>query len=214
MKSPFLPPGELLKLFREDPTSRSLLLSNIVMIVLALAEGWKLKTVMLIYWGQNIIIGFFNVLKILSAGPGAVLGEFKSRLPRGRIPKKAKFFIAGFFAFHYGFFHFGYWQFLQPLNGVDWNWVGFSLLMFLSHHGYSFHYNYARERERWGFEKLMVFPYLRIIPMHMTIVLGGFFIAVLHNDLADRLVLLFFLLLKTQTDLRMHQVEHASLDNG
>jgi len=204
MKSPFISIGELLRLIKEDPTARSLLVSNVVMILLALIEGWGLKTVMFIYWGQNIIIGFFNFLKILNAGPIRVRGVSSARVPR-----QAQLFIAIFFVVHYGFFHFGYWQFLQPLTEVDWNWVGLSLLLFLSHHGFSFQYNYGREKERWGVEKLMFFPYLRIIPMHMTIIFGGFFLAVLNNELADRIVLLFFLLLKTQIDLRMHQVEHA-----
>jgi len=45
-------------------------------------------------------------------------------------------------------------------------------------------------------------PYARIIPMHLTLVFGGLFIA-------SKFWLVFFLLLKTLTDLIAHVAEHA-----
>lgn len=50
---------------------------------------------------------------------------------------------------------------------------------------------------------VMFFPYLRIIPMHMTILVGSIF----TGGSAGALIL--FLGLKTATDLIMHMIEHA-----
>jgi hypothetical protein len=50
---------------------------------------------------------------------------------------------------------------------------------------------------------LMFMPYLRILPMHLSIILG----AVLGGSTA----VLFFLALKTAADAGMHVIEHALL---
>jgi hypothetical protein len=49
----------------------------------------------------------------------------------------------------------------------------------------------------------MFYPYVRIIPMHIMIVLGSRFLG--DNTLA----LVMFLLLKTAADVAMHIIEHA-----
>lgn len=52
----------------------------------------------------------------------------------------------------------------------------------------------------------MLFPYARIIPMHLTIMFGGVLASVGNFS---HIVLLFFMLLKTIADLAMHSLEHA-----
>jgi hypothetical protein len=52
----------------------------------------------------------------------------------------------------------------------------------------------------------MFFPYGRIIPMHFTIIFGGWFGAESTG------ALLIFLVLKTLADVIMHMAEHA--DSG
>ena len=47
----------------------------------------------------------------------------------------------------------------------------------------------------------MFFPYARIVPMHITIVIGGAF-------LANQAALFMFLALKTIADIAMHVSEH------
>jgi hypothetical protein len=201
---PFIGIHELIEAFRDDASSRSLLLSNLITIFLAVIEHWSLKTVMLIYWGQNIIIGIFNVIRILaSSGISSKDGKLED------IPSAVKFFLAGFFAIHYGGFHYGYFSFLRFSPGPDDLWITVSLLAFFAHHLFSFLYNYKEEREKLDVIRMMFFPYQRIVPMHMTIILGGFFMMLLRNQFADQLVLIFFLILKTNTDVKMHQIEHA-----
>ncbi len=50
---------------------------------------------------------------------------------------------------------------------------------------------------------IMFFPYARVIPMHLTIVIGG------HFTKGSQGALILFLALKTIADLIMHMIEHA-----
>mgnify|MGYP001558939494 CR=1 FL=1 len=203
LAKPFLSISELKTLLRTDASARSLAFSNLFTIVLALIEQWPLKTVMFIYCGQNIIIGFFNIVRILSIKEIVV----KER-PGVEVPSQARYFLAGFFTLHYGLFNFGYFQFVGVPVISDWGWVRISLLAFFVHHLFSFRHNFRKEAFAWDFVRLMVFPYFRIIPMHVIIIFGGFLTLLFQNELTDRLLLIFFLLLKTNVDLKMHQVEH------
>src|SRR3989344_624904 len=49
-----------------DSSTLGLLLSNVIVIVLAVAQKWDISTALWVYWLQSIIIGFFNFLRILS----------------------------------------------------------------------------------------------------------------------------------------------------
>jgi hypothetical protein len=73
---------------------------------------------------------------------------------------------------------------------------------FLANHCFSFRYHLREDLERTrNLGSLMFFPYARILPMHLTIIFGGF--------IAFRFAaVLLFLLLKTLADLAMHAVEH------
>lgn len=48
-----------------DKSTKLLVVSNIVTIVFAIIEGWDLHTLLLIYWFQSVIIGYFNYKRIL-----------------------------------------------------------------------------------------------------------------------------------------------------
>ena len=111
-----------------------------------------------------------------------------------------------FFAFHYGFFHLGYLIFLFAEQGFEGNWIVFwiCVLVFYLNHNYSYAHNREHDQSRKpNIGVIMFFPYLRIIPMHLTIVIGGT-IAPASNG-----VLLMFLGLKTLADVAMHKIEHA-----
>ncbi|MFB3919718.1 hypothetical protein BU251_06975 [Candidatus Velamenicoccus archaeovorus] len=207
MARPFLGWGELAALMRADATARSLAFSNLVTLVLALAQHWPLKTIMFIYCGQNVIIGFFNVIRILG-----IRRMDTPRQPDAEVPRAVTYFLAGFFTFHYGFFNFGYFEFIGRPAVSEWGWIWLSLGAFFVHHLFSFRQHSRKKIDGVGIGRLMFFPYLRIVPMHLTIIFGGFFMLLFHNGLAEKAVLIFFLLLKTNADLNMHKVEHAAED--
>lgn len=204
-KSPVIGIRELFDLLKQDPTARSLALSNLLTLVLAIVEDWPLKTLMYIYCWQNVIIGFFNCFRLLKFGEFIVAPRL-----RAPVPSWVKFFLPAFFAVHYGLFQFGYFQFIGRINRLDMSWVWLSIALFFGHHFFSFMKHSRREIEGKDIMSLMIFPYFRIVPMHLTIIFGGFVMMLFKgNFMVDRCVLAFFLLLKTDVDLKMHQVEHS-----
>ncbi len=117
-------------------------------------------------------------------------------------------FLPVFFAVHYGLFHFVYFSFLRhSLKDLDAKPIVFAAAIFFLNHLFSFFYNYKKDDAR-DIVKLMALPYSRIIPMHMTIIFGGFLMAVIKQDFAQTIVLIFFLMLKTYIDVKMHLSEH------
>lgn len=219
--TPFAP-RELLHLVLADPSSWTLIASNLVALGLAWQENAGLATLLAVYWFQSVIIGFFNAFKMLLAEGSefkAVLGD--SVLGKG-IQWIGRLFFTGFFAFHYGLFHFVYAAFLG-LEGLlapagNSEWLGFPGLfgppnlevvlpaaaLFFSNHGYSFIHNRGTDKLK-SPAQLMAAPYARIIPMHLTLIFG----ALLYVLGGPLLALGLFGLLKTAADVTMHVQEHA-----
>ncbi|NNG13274.1 MAG: hypothetical protein HKM88_08510, partial [Halobacteria archaeon] len=115
---------------------------------------------------------------------------------------------AFFFAVHYGGFHLAYLVFLFAENSIASSvasaGVAACILIFFFNHRYSYYYNRERDATRTpniGF--IMFFPYVRIIPMHIMILMGSHF----AGDSTARLVM--FLVLKTLADVAMHVIEHS-----
>jgi len=191
-----------------------LLGSNAVTVVLAVTQNWNLLPLMWVYWFQSIVIGFFNFLRIRHLSEFSTEGLAINGHPVEPTPE-TKNRIARFFLLHYGMFHLVYFIFLlvfsltgmfstadeDVLNTADLKYILPLALLFLGNHLFSYFYNRPRDIGRQNIGMLMFYPYARIIPMHLTIILGFF--------LGNRL--LFFLLLKTLADAIMHVVEHRVL---
>ena len=181
-----------------------LLAVNVAALGVAQWQRWPLTQLMLLYWGQSIAIGVSYVLRILSLDKFSTEGFTINHRPVEPTPE-TKRQVAGFFAFHFGFFHAVYFVFLLAAPRTQarldaWFWL--CILGFALNHFWSYRYN--REVDRQGTPNigtLMFTPYARIVPMHITIVTGGF----LGKSL------LLFGALKILADLVMHLVEHAQL---
>ena len=189
-----------------------LLLSNLVTIVIAVYQGWAAKEVMLIYWSQSVIIGIFNVRRMLALQNFSTDGVKMNNRSVDPTPG-TKRGMAFFFALHYGFFHAVYLVFLLVGNHgeTSMNTVAFAacILAFVINHGYSYRANLESDLARNpNIGTIMFFPYARIIPMHLTIIFGGFMSG------ASTFALVLFLLLKTVADVIMHVVEHSTLRKG
>jgi hypothetical protein len=190
-----------------DRSVVALLGSNLFTIVLALVQQWDVGELMWIYWGQSVVIGYFNVHRILDLGQFSTEGFRINGKPVEPTPKTQRE-TALFFAMHYGFFHFGYLVFLFAETDVGGRlpWIGIAvcILAFYLNHRYSYHYNRDLEQDRVpNIGSIMFYPYVRIIPMHLMIVSGSQFMG------DSRVALLIFLLLKTAADVAMHVIEHA-----
>jgi len=194
-----------------------LLLVNGIALVLAVMQNWNVLILMWIYWFQSIVIGFFSFRRIRQLGEFSTAGltiNYDAVEPT----EETKNFIAFFFLKHYGSFHLVYFGFLlissrygmlgdadgSALSSADLIYIIPTSLLFLGNHVYSYLYNKPRDAGRQNIGALMCYPYARIVPMHLTICLGGF----LGGGL------LLFLLLKTLADAIMHVVEHRVLLRG
>jgi len=194
---------------KRDPSAVLLVLTNLFVIALAAAERWDLGAVMLIYWFQNVIIGIFNVIKMLTLkDPGGGLVPVSPGAARS-----AKAFMAVFFTLHYGMFQFGYFSFLRgEFKTADARLLFIATAAFFINHLVSFLVNFRADSADQNIARLMVFPYARIIPMHVTIIAGGFIsLAFRGSPSAEIWILVFFLVMKAAADVRMHLAEHNPL---
>ncbi len=195
----------------EDLSLWGLILSNLFSILMALVQGWDLYEVMWIFWAQSVVIGAINFYRILS------LKEFSTenfKMNDRSVPETpaAKKQVAFFFLLHYGFFHFGYLMFIwqeMPLSEANVPKLFFLLLCatgFMSAHGISLMHNIGRDfkQRKPNIGTLMFYPYLRIVPMHFTIIFGSAMI----GEGSGNMALLLFMVLKTAADAIMHVIEH------
>ncbi len=197
-----------------DYSGKSILLSNAFAILLAVFQGWPLYPLLVVYWCQSVIIGGFNVARILKLQRFSTEGFTSNGQP---VPEdeKGKRSTAWFFAMHFGFFHLAYLVFLgggavafvKTLGGeksltFELLWILFAVVGFLISHWFSYRNNVEADLERRpNIGLMMMLPYLRIIPMHLTILIGGAFSS-------GGWLMIVFMVLKTGADYGMHIAEH------
>lgn len=187
-------------------TLTSLLLANLLTIAIAVIFRWDLIQVMWIYWGQSLIIGFFNWRRMRALKTFSTEGLRMNN--RAVDPtRKTQNQISHFFVLHYGGFHLVYMIFIgKETQQVDVLYILAALvcvLAFYFNHRLSFQQTLQADQQRVPNIGTMMFSvYPRIIPMHLLIVFGG---AVGGGSM---LSLLAFLALKTGADVVMHLIMH------
>ena len=189
-----------------DHALYGILAGNGMTLAAALTQHWSATPILWVYWCQSVIIGVVNVIRMLS------LREFSTAglMVNGRQVEETaagKRAVAGFFALHYGFFHFVYLMFLMNRSaredgpGPGQIAVLVNVAVFAIAHAYPLVVargsDFTQRRPNLG--TLMFYPYLRILPMHLTIILGA---ALPFGALP------LFVGLKSAADLGMHLVEH------
>ncbi len=195
------------------PSALVLIGANLVPLVGVLAFQWTVFSVLLLYWCENVVIGGFNVLRMLVATPRNVAAD------------AGKLFLIPFFTFHYGMFAFVHGVFVLALFGPGGNaspnparfleavraaGVGYGVLAIVLSHGFSFVHNYLAggEYRRASLQQLMFQPYARVIVLHVTILVGGFAAKAVG---APTVALVILIVLKTSLDLRAHVAERSKL---
>jgi len=188
-----------------DSSTLGLLLSNVIVIVLAVAQKWDISTALWVYWPDFIIIGFFNFLRILSLKHFST-ENFEINHQPASPTTSTKLFTAFFFLFHYGFFHFIYAIFLSEfIPPTNLRFAASDVLLggaiFFANHFYSFLHNRINDQKLVpNIGSVLFAPYKRIIPMHLTLIVGALF----H----DQIKLILFLGIKTVVDLVSHTAKH------
>jgi len=190
-----------------DGSVWSLIAANVLTLAVAFHQDWTVLSLMTVYWLQSVIIGMFNVMRILNLDRFTTENLTINDRP---VPPTvgAKIEIAGFFGAHYGLFHLVYMVFLaSEFEGETMFSTSLKLCAaaFFVNHFWSYRYN--RNIDRQGTPNigtLMFTPYMRVIPMHVMIIVGGFRTESIFG-------LMLFGVLKTVADVGMHLVEHAQL---
>jgi len=208
-----------------------LIAANVLPVFGVLYFKWDAFAIVLLYWAENLVIGFYNILKMALA---------KVAHP---IEHLGKLFLIPFFVVHFGGFAavhglfilllFGKGQslssgggqhpwpcfliFVQLLIGVIWqvcstipaNMKIAIAALFVSH-GISFINNYILKREFASAKPkdLMGQSYSRVVVMHVAIIAGAFLSAALHSPAG---ILLALIALKTILDVKLHLREHRVL---
>ena len=190
------------------PAALALVIANLVPVAGAVFLGWRLSDVMVLYWAESAVVGFWNLARILVIGRW--LGLFAGLFFLGH--------FGGFMAVH---FLFIYTIFIEGVGaggatgGGDLADVGRMFLrlwpallaLFISH-GLSFWLNFLGRGEYRGktVNRQMSEPYRRIVFMHLVLIFGGGLALVLGDTTP---VLLLVIGLKVVFDVRAHRKEHA-----
>lgn len=201
---------------------------------------WNPYMILLIYWGESLIIGIFNILKMLISGV----------IENGRFSPSGSAEAAGlslFFTFHYGMFMFVHgifiivFMFMSLTQSITTSGINNSpeisfileglfpeintvtdfleseyaavAALFISHL-VSFYLYFIKTGE-YNYTQAstyMMRPYKRIIIMHMTIIFGAF--ALFISGFKSAVFIIIWIGLKILSDLKIHITEVKKLTTG
>jgi hypothetical protein len=206
----------------------ALILANVVPLVGVTFFDWDATAIVLLYWAENLVIGFYNILKI------AIV---KVSIPSLHL---VKLLAIPFFCLHFGGFCGGHGLFLLTIFKFggggeslfpEQTWPGHLVFLqmlisavttfwrerlpgmeelifslFISH-GISFVQNYLKKKEYTflTIRELMVMPYNRIAVLQVAVVAGGMLTMMLDSPAAMLYILIFF---KICVDVYLHMKEH------
>jgi hypothetical protein len=186
-----------------SPSALSLLGVNLGVIVFAVRDEWSLATILATYLLQSVIIGIFQAIKMSELKVFSTDGLKINDRAVEPTPATQRTVVI-FFLLHYGVFHAAYAAFILSEGQPYWPDVLLSGTAFFANHLFSYFMNRNRTDTRVpNIGSMMFFPYVRIVPMHVFIVLGAF-------AAGPHFALVFFLILKALADQAMHAIEHHS----
>jgi hypothetical protein len=209
---------------RIDLPLLALVLANLVPLFGVLLLRWDVGAIVVLYWTENLVIGFYNLLKMLLTGGWSALGTML------------------FFCLHYGGFCAIHGMFVLELTqfageistqlpGASWPGplvliqkllyfgeqildaappeFGLACIALLLSHGASFMLLFVGQREyrHSSVDKLMAAPYKRIAVLHVAVIIGGFMVVQLGQPLG---LLLALVALKIGMDIMLHKRAHRA----
>jgi len=222
-------PAKFITRFRHidwlQPSVIAIIVANLVPLVALFVFHWDVFSLLFLFWLENVIIGVFNVLKMLLAGVGA-----RDLPPFGWVVFGGlKLFMIPFFCMHYGLFTFVHGMFIVGIfdkgalhqfgglgpqlifqviheNHLEWPFAALVLSHLIS---FVWDYLWSGQFRRTNPAELMSQPYRRVVLMHVTVIFGAFLTMALH---APEAALIFLVVLKTATDLWGHQNVRDKID--
>jgi hypothetical protein len=182
----------------------ALVVANIIPLVGVVLFGWSAGELVFLYWAENVIVGFWNLMRMLTARDNDSVGC------GGRA------FISIFFCVHFGGFCAGHGFFVWMIIGMaggdalecGWEWLLLPLAGLFVSHGISFARDFiiGGERLRVKIGNLMIRPYSRIVMLHVGIIAGAMPVMLLGSPLPLLVLLIAF---KVGIDIKLHVKSHA-----
>ena len=185
----------------------ALIIANMVPIAGTVFLGWNLSDVMVLYWAESAVIGFFTICKIV------VIGRWMALLA-------GPFFLGhfgGFMAIHFLFIYTFFVKGPDGMGASDGDlsdvaklfvilWPALAALF--ASHAYSFFANFLGRGEyrKRTVKDQMSEPYGRIVFMQLVLIFGGG-ISMILGQIEP--VLIAVIGLKIYFDVRAHIKEHA-----
>jgi len=161
-----------------DPSFWILLLANCYLVYKYEQNPDIFSTLVWLYWSQSSLYGLFTFLNILTTKTPASIDETTTAegLPNGK--RSLKDVSAFFFLAHYGFFHLVYFVFLLTMTKLSlFNWPFFKYYLGIFFISLAVNFiSHKIQKRTLGDDlgKMMLLPYLRIIPMHLCILIPAF----------------------------------------
>jgi hypothetical protein len=202
---------------RTTASALTLIVYNFLPIAGVIFWDWSLFTVLLLYWLESGVIGFFNMFKI-----GMARAPFDESFRINNQPPgpNARLFVLLFFPFHYGvfwivhgvfvfmYFGFGFLPGVDPgsvdgFAGLDARGIGIAAVAMLISHTLSFLMVFVGDREYMSIspDRQMMQPYSRVLVLHGTILGGAWVVTQAGTPMA---ALALLVVLKMCIDLILH----------
>ena len=213
---------------RIDLPLLALVLANLVPLFGVLLLHWDVGAIVVLYWTENLVVGFYNLLKMLLTGGKSALGSML------------------FFCLHYGGFCAIHGMFVLELTQFageissqlpDASWpgplvviqkflyfgeqifaaappeFGWACIALLLSHGASFLLLFVGQQEyrHTSVDALMAAPYKRIAVLHIAVIIGGFLVIELGQPMG---LLLALVALKIGMDIMLHNRAHRALSGS
>ena len=189
-----------------------LLASNAVPLYGVLFLHWQILPLVLIYWLENVVVGGYNVLRLIVADPSSTWRWI------------GKLIVIPIFVVHFGVFTFIHGVFIFILFGgpryhnsipptlpvvlqaIRETGIWFALLSVVISHGVTFVWNFllGGEYKNVPLWDLVRQPYSRVLVLHLVVFLTALALSRGHTPLYGLVLLVG---LKTVADLISHQAE-------
>jgi|TARA_B100001971_G_C18190190_1_gene538122 hypothetical protein len=193
----------------------SLLITNSLAIFGILFLNWSGSLILFSYWMENIIVGYFTVLKMRKAEKLHDDKPIHIKLNGLNVKNiSSRTTLISFFCFHYGLFAFVHGIFILSflsigLFNLDFgsntnfliNTLIFTTFLFISHQiSYKKNFIGGKEYKNLAVSRALITPYRRVIPVHIAIMFGAI----------SGIPGIILVSLKTIIDLLTHYMEHKS----
>lgn len=191
------------------------LIANSIPIIGVLFWHWSAISILLAYWLENFVIGFFTILKMRRAKKNFAVND-QNKLVTGplRIVTNLEHTaVPIIFVIHYSVFMWGHFGLLGIIASYAHEPLVFNYailvtifpLLYTHYLEYRDNYVIPKAYEFVPLTKLMLSPYRRIFVMHLTIILGSFPIMWFANYFPQITIVL--VLLKIFFDLKFQDAE-------